>query len=879
MKFTRKLRTLFRREKLDAEMAEEMRAHLELQTQQNLSRGMSADDARYAARRSFGAVEQLKEQCRDERRRGWVWLEHLAQDLRYAAGSLRRNPVFTLTALLTLVLGLGATTTIFTLVDAVLWQPPPYAEPHRLVEPFPAAATGQMVRDWSEAQQVADRVESYQHRNVILSGEGDVAQVAIEAISPGLYDLLGRRPALGRGFQPGDAEEGNHFVILLSYRFWQQRFGGDPGIVGRKITLDDQLYTVIGVMPRSFAFRLPKIVAWVPLLPLTSESALRQRVQVIARLRPGLGLVAAQAAVKALNLQLDQSRPQSRGWDANVSPLDRSLIDPGSRRMMILTLGAVTFVLLIACANVANLLLVRATARQREFAVRAALGAGGGRLIRQVLTESLVLVILGALGGLLLAQWAVPAIWALAPEGLTYWKVSNVSIGWRVVTFAIGLVGLAAVICGLVPAIRASRFDANHSLGATSRNTTRRQRVWQQGFVVAQTALAFVLLVGAGLLLRGFLRLNAVSPGFEIKNLAALTLELPAKRYASAAQRKDFFEQLRERVTGLPGVTEATLAAGVPPSGGGSFGMPASQLSPGNRGLEVEVEGQPPKKVAGGVLPYNSVADDYFRVMRIPIVRGRTFDAQDVSGGPPSIIINDRMATRFWGEVNPIGQRIRFSPRQPWMTVVGVAGDVKARGPSDEDGDLEIYQSMRQQGYGGSSTVVIRTAGDPRNLERAIRSEVNALDPRLPISSFSPVEALMAETLAAPRFSLGLMTGFAGVALVLAAIGLYGVMSYTVAQRTQEIGVRIALGGAAGDIVGLVTRSGLTLTGIGLALGILAALGLTRFLQKMLFEISPLDPATFGGVAGLLAVIGAVACYVPARRAAKVDPMVALRAE
>ncbi|MEO6568048.1 MAG: ABC transporter permease [Opitutaceae bacterium] len=868
MRFWSKLKSLVGRKKLEAEMTEEMRAHLEMQTQVNRAAGMSSDEAGYAARRQFGGMEQLKEQCRDERRHGWLWLEHFAQDLRYAAGSLRRNPIFSLTAVLTLVLGLGATTTIFTLVDTVVWRPLPYAEPHRMVESF--QFNRQALRDWSEVQQVVDRIETYQPRSMVLSREMEATQIRADAVSPGLIELLGRPPAIGRSFGKDDAVEGNQFVILLSHGFWQRHFGGDPEVVGRKITLDDRPYTVIGVMPRGFGFRRPSTAAWIPLLPATSESALKQRVEMIARLRPGLGLEAARAAVTVLNRQLNQSHPQPETWGVGLMTLDQTRVNSGPRQMMMLTLGAVMFVLLIACANVANLLLVRATVRQREFAVRAALGAGRARLIRQVLTESLMLVAFGALGGLLLAQWAVQAIWRLAPEELRALTVNAVGIDWRVMTFAIGLVGLAALICGLVPALRASRLDANQTLGSARAATpTRGQRRWQQGFVVVQTALAFVLLVGAGLLLRGFLRVNAVSPGFEVHNLAALSLTLPSKRYPSPAQRQDFYERLRERVAGLPGVAETTLAVGVPPSGGG-FGVSA----------DVEIEERPPQKLGPGeFLPFNTVADDYFRVMRIPIVRGRSFDLQDVPGGPPAIIINDRMAGRFWPGADPIGQRVRFSSRQPWMIVVGVAGDVKARGPSDENGNLEYYDSMRQRGYGAYSTLVVRTAGDPRQLDRTIRNEVTTLDPRLPIASFSPAERLMAETLAVPRFCLGLMTGFAGVALVLAAIGLYGVMSYTVAQRTQEIGVRIALGGAAGDIMALVTRSGLALTGVGLTVGILAAAGLTRFLQTMLFEISPLDPATFVGVAAILALIGIAACYVPARRAAKVDPVVALRSE
>lgn len=867
MKFTRKFTALFKKRKLEADMAEEMRLHLERRTEENVAGGMPAEEARYAALRKFGGVEQAKEIARAQRT--WVWLEQTVQDLRYAAGSLRRNPVFSFTAVLTLVLGLGATTTIFTLVDAVVWRPLPYVEPHRLVEAV--QFTGQTLRDWSEAQQVVERIETHVQRGLILSGDGEAVRVGAEAVSPGMFDMLGRRPALGRGFEPGDADEGSQFVALLSDVFWQTRFAGDPAVIGRKITLDDRSYTVIGVMPRGFGFRRPGTVLWIPLVRPTSEAALRQRVEIVARLRPGVGFAAAQAAMKPLNARLDQTHPQPRGWNVGLMLLDSTRVNPGPRRMMLLTFGAVTFVLLIACANVANLLLVRATARQREFAVRAALGAGGGRLIRQVLTESLMLVALGALGGLVLAQWAVQAIWRLAPQDLTYFTVNEVRVDWRVGMFTLMLVGLAAVVCGLVPAMRASRLDANQALNSAPRTATgsRRQRRWQHGFVVAQTALAFVLLVGAGLLLRGFLRISAVSPGFEIRNLAALTLDLPAKRYTSAVQRQEFFDRLRERVARVPGVSETTLAAGVPPRAGGfSFGA------------EVEIEGRAPQKVGPAeLLPFNSVADDYFRVMRIPLLRGRSFGVQDVAGGPPAIIINELLARRFWPGTDPIGQRVRFDSRQPWLTVVGVVGGVKAMSLNNENSSLEYYRSMRQEGYGGNTTVAVRTSVDPRQLAAAIRSQVVALDPNLPIAGFAPVEALMADTLAVPRFCLGLMAGFAGVAIVLAAIGLYGVMSYAVAQRTQEIGVRIALGGGTGDIVALVAGRGLALTGIGLAIGMAVAAGLTRFLQTMLFEISPLDPATFAGVAAILGIVGVFACWLPARRAANVDPMVALRAE
>ncbi len=572
----------------------------------------------------------------------------------------------------------------------------------------------------------------------------------------------------------------------------------------------------------------------------------------------------------ALNARLDQTHPQRRAWSVQLDSMNEPWVFPGGRQMLLLTFGAVIFVLLIACANVANLLLVRATARQREFAVRSALGAGSGRLIRQMLTESLMLVVLGAAGGLMVAQWAVQAIWRLAPHQFTLITVNEVYVDWHVGIFTLALVGLAAVVCGLVPALRASRFDPHqlHNFSTCAATGSRRERRWQHGFVVTQTALAFVLLVGAGLLLRGFLRFTAVSPGFEIHNLAALTCDLPKKRYPFEAQRQGFYERLRERVASLPGVTETTLASDLPPGGGSSLGA------------EVEIEGRALQKLgASEGFSTSSVAEDYFRVMRIPFVRGRTFSAQDAPGGPPAIIISDRMARRLWADADPIGQRVRFDARQTWMTVIGVVGSVKSVSLNNENSSLEYYRSIRQEGYAASAYAVVRTAADAERLGPAIRHEVAALDPKMPVGNYFTIELAMARPLAISQFCLRLMLGFAGVALVLAAVGLYGVMSYTVAQRTQEIGVRIALGGTMGDIAQLVTRSGLALTGLGLAIGIAAALGLTQFLQTMLFEISPLDPATFVSVAVILGVVGVLACWLPARHAAKVDPMVALRSE
>ncbi len=850
-------------------MNEELRAHLDALIERNLAAGMSREEARNAAHRAFGGFAQMQEQCRDERR--FVWLEQLVQDLRYAVRALRKTPAFSLAAILTLTFGIGATTTMFTLVDTILWRPLPYAEPQRLVRPYAQRFDAMTLRDWRDAQSFLDRVETHAPGTKVLTGLAAASNIAVDALSPGLFEFLGRRPAMGRLFSAEDAEQGSPPVAIVSDEFWQNELAGDLAAVGREIVLDDHRYTIVGVMPRGFRFILRGAKIWVPLTRATTEAQLRQPVQVIGRLRSGIDIAAARQAAKHLNRQLDQTYPRSGGWQVEIAPLDAARALPAWEKVMGLVLGAVGFVLLIACSNVANLLLTRAAVRRREFTVRVALGAGRGRLFRQVLTESLVLAVAGAIGGLVFAHWAVKVLWLVAPHQLTVVTMNEAALNWRALGLTGGIVGLAAMLCGMVPAWHAARDNAKPALGAGTRSATgeRSQHRWQEGLVIAQTALAFVLLVGAGLLIRGFLRLNEVDPGFEKKNLVALPIRLPSQRYPSAASRQTFFAELRERLASMPGVTETSLATGVPPNVGfRTFGA------------TVEVEGQAPAKMAASeILPFNTVDESYFRTLRIPVRHGRLFDADDVPGTPPVIVINEPMAQRFWPGGDPVGQRIRFDPRQPWLTVVGVVGDVRAGGPRDEYGVLLYYRSLRQEGYGSDATLAVRTAANARAMLPALKQAVAGLDPRLPVDSIATVEDMMARTLEVSRFSLTLMTLFAGAAILLATLGLYGVMSFMVVQRTAEIGIRMALGGSARDIVLFVTRRGLFLTSVGLLIGVGAAAGLTRFLSTMLFDISALDPATFVGMAVVLGVTGSLACWLPARLAAKVDPIVALRCE
>jgi predicted permease len=871
MKFLRQIRTLFRKGKLDAEMSEEMRHHVELQTELNRKAGLNAEDARYAALRQFGNVAVIQERAREGR--GFVFLGNLAQDLRYAGRALARNPVFTFTVVATLALGLGATTTILTVADAVLWRPLPYREPDRLVTI--SGLTVETLRDWRGEQPVVETIENYGSSTQVLTAGTEPVRVVTGLMSPGLLALLGRSPALGRGFASDENQLGRHRVALLSHGLWQQYFGGAADVIGRTIMLNDEPCEVIGVMPQDFAFIRRHHQLWMPLVPPTTDAGLRRRVDAVARLQPGVGLDAARAAVKVLNAQLDQTKPQPppRVWQAEVQPLDRYRANAEPRRMLLLVLGAAGFVLLIACANVANLLLVRAAVRQREFAVRVALGASRGRLLRQVMTESLLLTVAGAAGGWLVASWAVRAFWLVAPEGLTFLTINHVGLDWRVLGFTTALAGLATVLCGVIPGLRAARTDANLAMNSAGRTFTgsRHQQGWQQALVIAQCALAFVLLVGAGLLLRGFHRLEGVSPGFAVRNIAVLSLQqMSPQRYPTPESRRLLFDQLRARVEALPGVVATALATGIPPRGGG-FGSAAS----------IELEGRASGPLPGSteLLPFNQVDGNYFRTMSIPLLRGRNFGEQDTAGAPPAVIINERMARRLWPGAEAVGQRFRFDAQQSWLTVVGVVGDVKALSLADEYGDMECYRPLTQDRNGSYGTIVVRTSGDPGLAVPGIRREVIAQDPKLPIASLTTAGSLMADTLALRRFNLGLMGAFAGASLLLAAIGLYGVLAYTTAQRTTEIGIRIALGGTPGGMVRLILRRGLAMTGIGLAAGIAASAGLTRLLGSMLFEVSALDPLTFGSVAVILGGIALLACWFPARRAAKVDPMVALRAE
>jgi putative ABC transport system permease protein len=870
MKLLRKIRALFRQEKLDAEMAEEMRTHVELQAQANLAAGMPPIEARYAAQRQFGHVPQLQEQARAVRR--WLWLEDLLKDVRQALRSLRRAPGFTAVAVLTLALGVGATTAIFSVVDAVVWRPLPFAQPERLVTVRSALAED--LPYWRDHLQSSAQWEAYAQQTMLLTGGPQPERLGVMAISPGLFSLLGRAPALGREFLPGDEQPGNAPVALISDAFWKNQFGGDPDVLGRPLVLDGQTYRIAGVMPAEFAFPRRGFSAWVPLALEVGPGGGRPpaHVDVISRLRDGVTVAAAQAELRLVNRQLDQARPGTSARNATLQGLNEFRINPGPRKAMLLFLGAIGFVLLIACVNVATLMLARSAARHRELTIRSALGAGRWRILRQLLTESLILTALGSAGGLVVGCWAAKLLWAFTPRDITFLVINKVGVDYRVVVFVCLLTGLSTMFSGLIPAWRTVLGISAQPMDDLTRTATAgpRHTRFLRTLVVTEVALSFVLLAGAGLMARSFVKLSEDSPGFEPANLLAMTLNLPRGPYPALDSQKLFFGRLQDSLRAMPEVAETALAAGVPPVNAGFY-----------LEVQLEIEGREPQSLGGPetLLPFNNVAADYFRVMRIPLVRGRSFDAQDAAGATPAVIINQTLAGRFWPDGDPVGQRIRVSARLPWLTIVGVAGDVKAMGPGDPNGSYEIYTPLAQTSSLARTTVVIRTRTAPAALLEAVKRRVWAIDPALPVGEIDTVENLLAGTLATERFYLLLMGAFAGGAIALVAVGLYGVMAYSVALRTREMGVRLALGASPRALFKLVLQQGFSLAVAGVGIGLVAALSLTRLLKSLLFGVTPTDPLTMALIAIGVGAIALLACFIPARRATKVDPVVALRAE
>ena len=808
---------------------------------------------------------------------GTFWL-----DVRYAVRGFLKSPGFTAVALLALALGIGANTAIFSVVSAVLLRALPYRSPERLVVVWEKnrrrgdrhnVTSPANFLEWQAQSKSFEAMAAFYDTRFNLTGAGEPAEVTAQVATANLFAVLGADAALGRTFAPEDAEPGRNNVVILSHGFWQRQLGGARDAVGKTVALSGEQMEIIGVMPPDFRWFIKEnsrsgkpAELW---LPTKLNPQRRGRyMSAVARLRPGVTFEQARAEMDAVAGRLQQQSPDyNAGMGVALVPVREQLAGELKTPLMIL-LGAVGFVLLIACANVANLQLARAASRAKEIAIRAALGAGRGRVVRQLLTESLLLALAGGVLGLVLAAWGVEALVALSPPNLIGAGEVGMSLPVLGFTFAVSL--LTGVVFGLMPALEAARFDPNDALKESGRGSTGgpRSRRVRGAFVVAQVALALVLLVGAGLMIKSFRRLQSVDPGFDPHNLLTMRVDLPRTKYREDGQVVAFFRQATERLASLPGVRSAAAANFLP-----------FYTGLGAR-TRFTIEGRPAP--APGEDPSTDVRvtdENYFRTIGIPVLKGRTFTPQEAAEKRPVIVVNEALARKYFPGEDPLGKRIavEMEPNPPMREIIGVVGDARY---TKLDAELYpmAYETLPQLTY-SSMTFVVRTEGDPLALAGAARREIQALDKDLPVADVRTMESWMGESVARARFGTLLLAVFAGVALLLAAVGIYGVMAYTVEQRRHEIGIRMALGATVGDVLRLVVRQGLLLTLTGVALGLLGAFALTRVMSGLLFGVTATDPVTFAGVALLLATVALVACLVPARRATKVDPMIALRYE
>ena len=800
----------------------------------------------------------------------------LLRDVRHALSSMSRKPGFTLAIVAALVLGIGANSAMFSVVSSVLLRPLPYDDAGRLVrlhdrkppelEDFPVSPGN--FTDWQKNARSFEHVAAYYgFPPLVLTGAGEPEQLDGAHVSASLFPLLGVSPAMGRAFRSDEEERGQDRVVLLSDGLWRRRFGADRAIVGRSVTISDLSYTVIGVMPREFRFPDETTEAWVP-LGFTPKDRARHGshyLTVLAKLKKGISLSQAQAEMDRIANRLARENPESNsGWSVEVGSWQDELAAPMRKPMIVLS-AAVLFVLLIACANVTNLLLARATSRSREVAIRMTHGATRGRIVRQLLTESMVLALAGGIAGLLLAAAGVKALALIAPPSLP--AIDRIAVDVPVLVFTMMVAVLTAIVFGLAPAIQSARTDLNSALQQNARGSTegpRRNRL-RKLLVVSEVGLALILLAGAGLMVRSFLALRAVDPGFDPDHVLTMNLALSRVRYPEKPQRAAFFDEATRAVSAVPGVRAASMINPLPFAGDEHYFF----------ALEGQSTADPNRLP---VASYFRAGSDYFRVMGIPLLRGRAFDARDREGAPPVAIINETLARTHFGHSDPIGKRIYLTDgKEAWREIVGVVRDVRQQGLDTAAGP-QIYDPYLQAPFFMTS-MAVRTAGDPRAAESSIVSAIHRLDPGLPVTAIRTMDQVIGDSIAQRRFSMTLILVFAVVALLLAAMGIYAVMSFSVAERTQEIGIRIAIGGQRADILKLIVGQGAVLVFIGVAVGFFAALALTRLMAGLLFGVTPADWPTFTAVSLLLFAISLAATYVPARRAMKLDPMVALRGE
>ena len=875
MSIIARLRGMLRRDRLDHDLDEELRSHLEMRAADNVAAGMSPREARYEAQKRFGNTTLLKEDTRAVDIIGW--LDETVRDFRHALRMLHRSPGFTTVAVLTLALGIGANTAIFSVVDAILLRPLPYPEPDRLVRIWEASAKFDSPRnvvnpfnflDWRDHSQSFESMAAISGLMTNLSSHGQPIAVQGMQVSPEFFSTLRVPPLLGRTFTAEDGVSGQDQVVILSYDLWQRQYGSNPNIIGVKIDVDAVPYTVIGVMPRGFSFPKIKSEVWTPLpLARTEDWKSGRYLTVVARLKPGVSLRQAQQDMLRVANFTAQARPENnKNWSANVFPMLED-VTQGVRRPLWVLLASVGFLLLIACANVANLLLMRGTGRLRELAVRSALGAARSRIVRQLFVESLLLSLAGMAAGLLFAHLGLGSLLALIPQNAPLPRSETIAIDARVLLFTFFASLFTAVVFGLVPALRLSRVDLQTALKqGTLRGGVGGHQTLRRCFVVAEVALALLLSVGAGLMLRSFSRLISVDPGFSPEHLLTMHIWTSPARYHDNLKRSQYVDHILAEIRNTPGVQAAGSTHFLPltEKTSGSCFSPADQPAP-----------SPAESPSAQFL---IISSGYFQAMRTSLLSGRDFDDRDSFNAVPVAIVNHAFVERFYSGQDVLGKQLRvcWTFDKP-VEIVGIVADARqAQLQNAPEPTIFLSNSQAPMYF---ATLVVRAAGDPRQIERSAEAAVHRVDPDQAVSDMQSMEAVFSDSVSSPRFQAVLLLVFAGLAIALAMIGIYGIVSYSISQRTNEFGIRVAMGARSADVVGLVLREALVLAAIALLFGLAGSLALSRVLQSLLFEVTPTDPATLATVCFVVLVVSALAAVLPARRAARIDPIVALRYE
>ena len=880
MNFLRRIWFLLQRRRLDSSLQEEMRQHMELKVRENQEIGLTPEEARRRAQLEFGNPRLAGEHTREQW--GFPWFESVLQDVRFGLRLLWKSPGFTSVAVLTLALGIGANTAIFSVINAVLLRPLPFPQPDRLVRVFntlPGVTDANGIsypnfRDLQTSSQVFEQLGAYQQDSVILTGAGEARTLPAAVVTSEIFAALKTPPIAGRTWTVDEDRPESSPVVVLGEGLWRQQFGGDASLVGRTISLNGRAFTVAGVMPASFQFPYtqPRTQVWIPLVHSSVFSQMLKwrsghYLQIAGRLAPGMSLAQAQMAVATVQARMVRDYPKENSeWGIRVQGLEQQIVGD-QQRPLIVMMTAVALVLLIACANLANLLLARGAGRAHEVALRKALGASGGRLARQFITESTLLSVMAASVGLAGAWWGMAMLKSVLPPEIP--RIDEITVDGWVLAFSFAIAVVAGIFFGLLPACQSS--SANPGDGLKERNAVGSagsgRRTMRAVLVAVEITLSVVLLVGAGLLIRSLQRLQAVDPGFQPSEIITLTVSLPRQHYPQPRQWSAFFNQLDQQFVSLPGVQGVGAAIPLPLSG--------SSIN-----LAYAVEGRPALSNAQApTAEYAAINPDYFQVMRIPLLRGRTFTPADSADAARVCIISETIARRSFPNEDPIGENLLFgSAGTTARRIVGVVGDVKFRALK-EDSRPEIYAPFNQEPAATMQFAVRAPRSIANSLAPTLAAKVHALDRDLPVDDVTPMADTVSETIAPERFRTLLLGLFGAVAILLTAVGVYGVLSYNVTMRTREIGIRMALGSTRGDVQRLVLGQGMLQIGVGLIAGLALAFALTRLMRSMLYDVSAADPPTFVSVVVLVTLVALIACYVPARRATKVNPIIALRNE